>query len=233
MPNKKVSKKTLFAVQLALGYHFKNSDLLRQSLTHKSANETNYERLEFLGDAVLELIVSLELFRRFTKADEGQLTRARSSIVKRETLAKSAMKINLGTFLNLGEGELKSGGGQRSSILADALEALIGAVYIDGGDRACHQVVKKLLGPYLEVANPETIGKDAKTELQEYVQSKGIALPKYQVHNITGPSHAQIFTISCSIETLKTTEIAQGTNKREAEQAAAEKILILLKDQIQ
>ena len=232
MPSRQVSDQTLSAIQLALDYIFRKPDLLCLALTHKSANETNNERLEFLGDAVLELFVSLELFSRFANANEGQLTRARSNIVKRESLAKSAREINLGAFLNLGEGEQKSGGWQRSSILADALEALIGAVYIDGGAQACHRVVKKLLARYLEAADPDTIGKDAKTELQEYLQRKGITLPKYQVHNVTGPSHEQIFTISCSVEALKKTEMAQGSNKRIAEQAAAERVLNLLKDGI-
>ena len=233
MVKQEINEKTLSAVYSAIGYKFQQPELVLRALTHKSAREKNNERLEFLGDSVLGMIVSLELFSRFANANEGQLTRARSKIVRQDSLAESARRIGLGTFLYLGEGELRSGGWQRSSILADAVEALIGAVYIDGGFNSCHEMVTKLLTHSIEKANPDTIGKDAKTELQEYVQGKGIELPEYKVDEVTGPSHSQVFTVSCTVDALNKTEMAQGSSKRSAEQAAARKILKLLENGMQ
>jgi ribonuclease-3 len=186
------------------------------------------ERLEFLGDAVLSFVVSAELYQRFPNVDEGSLSRLRSSLVKGEALAVLARRMELGDYLNLGSGELKSGGFRRESILADALEAIIGAVYLDGGVEAARQFVLGLYGERLDQATPITHLKDPKTRLQEYLQARRRALPDYEVISMSGDDHDQTFVVRCVAEGLATPTEGIGNTRRKAEQAAAEEALTRL-----
>lgn len=208
-----------------LGYQFTDAGLLEQALTHRSVGSRNNERLEFLGDAVLSFIISGELFRRFTKMDEGRLSRLRAALVKGETLAKLARTLELGEYLRLGSGEMKTGGHRRESILADALEAVIGAVYLDSGVEAVGELVLRLFAERLEAASPETNLKDPKTRLQEYLQSRRLPLPVYSVLSVEGEPHDQTFEISCRIEGLAKETRGVGSSRRRAEQAAAQQAL--------
>lgn len=209
----------------ALDYHFTDKTLLRVALTHRSAGDSNNERLEFLGDALLGLIVAEELYSRFPQADEGQLTRLRASLVKGESLALIARRLRLGDCLELGEGERKSGGWQRDSILSNALEAVIGAMYLDAGLDVCRDRVIRLLSAMLATAVPETIEKDPKTELQEFLQARRLALPAYEVVSIDGEPHQQTFTVKCVSAGLDEPLTASGSSRRRAEQAAARRAL--------
>lgn len=208
-----------------LGYQFSDPELLEQALTHRSVGSRNNERLEFLGDAVLSFVISGELFGRFTKIDEGRLSRLRAALVKGETLAKLARKLELGEYLRLGSGEMKTGGHRRESILADALEAVIGAVYLDSGVEAVRDLVLRLFDERLEAASPETNLKDPKTRLQEYLQSRRLPLPVYSVLSVEGEPHDQTFEISCRIEGLAQATRGVGSSRRRAEQAAAQQAL--------
>ncbi len=212
----------LDSLQQQLGYQFKNLALITQALTHRSYAANNNERLEFLGDGALNYIIAHQLFERFQKLSEGDLSRLRAQLVKESTLYEIAQTLNLGEFLKLGEGELKSAGWRRPSILADALEALIGAVYLDGGHEAAEQLVIKLYTQKLTTIDPTIIDKDAKSLLQEYLQSRKIDLPDYQVVNIEGEAHAQTFQVSCNIINLKIHTTGEGTSRRAAEQHAAQ-----------
>lgn len=209
----------------AIRHVFKDPRLLEQALTHRSAGPTNNERLEFLGDSVLELVVSEYLYRRFERAAEGQLTRTRASIVKEPTLARVARSLALGDRLRLGGGELKSGGFDRDSILADALEALIGALYLDGGLAAARTFIQEHFAGELQSADPARIHKDPKTRLQEYLQSHGRELPVYEVTGVVGASHDQLFTIDCLIPDENRVFRGEAGSKRKAEQTAAAKAL--------
>lgn len=211
-----------------LGYDFENTALLDQALTHRSAASENNERLEFLGDALLDLVVADVLFRRFSKATEGDLSRLRASLVRQDTLAGVARGIGLGKYLILGEGELRSGGETRDSILADALEALLAAVYLDGGFEAARGLILSLIGECLGRATPSGEIKDPKTRLQEHLQSGKRRLPEYQVVDIAGSPHEQIFRVTCLLaDTGQATE-GSGTSRRRAEQDAAAKMLRIL-----
>lgn len=212
----------LDSLQQQLGYQFKNLALITQALTHRSYAANNNERLEFLGDGALNYIIAHQLFERFQKLSEGDLSRLRAQLVKESTLYEIAQTLNLGEFLKLGEGELKSAGWRRPSILADALEAIIGAVYLDGGHEAAEQLVIKLYMQKLTTIDPTIIDKDAKSLLQEYLQSRKIDLPDYQVVNIEGEAHAQTFQVSCNIIKLKIHTTGEGTSRRAAEQHAAQ-----------
>jgi ribonuclease III len=212
----------LDSLQQQLGYQFKNLALIAQALTHRSYAANNNERLEFLGDGALNYIIAHQLFERFQKLSEGDLSRLRAQLVKESTLYEIAQTLNLGEFLKLGEGELKSAGWRRPSILADALEAIIGAVYLDGGHEAAEKLVIKLYTQKLTTIDPTIIDKDAKSLLQEYMQSRKIDLPDYQVVNIEGEAHAQTFQVSCNIVNLKIHTIGEGTSRRAAEQHAAQ-----------
>ncbi len=212
----------LDSLQQQLGYQFKNLALITQALTHRSYAANNNERLEFLGDGALNYIIAHQLFERFQKLSEGDLSRLRAQLVKESTLYEIAQTLNLGEFLKLGEGELKSAGWRRPSILADALEALIGAAYLDGGHEAAEQLVTKLYTQKLTTIDPTIIDKDAKSLLQEYLQSRKIDLPDYQVVNIEGEAHAQTFQVSCNIINLKIHTTGEGTSRRAAEQHAAQ-----------
>jgi ribonuclease-3 len=208
-----------------LGYAFRDADLLEAALTHRSAQSRHNERLEFLGDAVLGLVSAEALWQRFPDATEGQLTRLRAQLVKRETLAAVARDLDLGQYLRLGPGELRSGGHARDSILADALEAVIGAVYLDGGLEAARRAIGLLLGDRLEAMTPESQPKDAKTRLQEHLQARRLALPAYAVLETRGEDHAQTFTVCCEVAALGLLVTAEGPSRRRAEQAAAEAML--------
>ncbi|MEO8509284.1 MAG: ribonuclease III, partial [Betaproteobacteria bacterium] len=182
-----------------LGYSFRQPELLRQALTHRSYGATNNERLEFVGDAVLNCAIGLALFQRFPALPEGDLSRVRASLVNQDTLARVARRLDLGSQIKLGEGEQKSGGGDRSSILADALEAVFGAVFVDGGFDAAYQVIVDCFGSVLETADPTALGKDPKTRLQEWLQARRMPVPEYTVTTTTGEAHAQTFEVECRI----------------------------------
>lgn len=205
----------------SIGYSFGNQDLLRQALTHRSHSATHNERLEFLGDSILNLAVSLELYERFPYEAEGELTRLRASIVNQQSLHAVAVQLGMGAYLLLGEGECRSGGAQRPSILADSVEALIGAVFLDGGFDAARSCVRRLFSAPLVAADPRTLGKDPKTMLQEFLQAKRIPLPSYNVVATTGGAHAQTFRVECVIPQLDIRTEGEGSSRRSAEQIAA------------
>jgi len=205
-----------------IGYQFTNQSLLQQALTHRSHGSQNNERLEFLGDGVLNFIIAHQLFQRFPKLSEGDLSRMRAQLVKEPTLCEIASSLGLGEHLRLGEGELKSGGWRRPSVLADALEAMVGAAYLDGGFEAAEQMVIRLFTPLLEKLNPKSIGKDPKSMLQEYLQSRKVDLPEYKVLATEGEAHCQTFRVECHIARLNISTNGEGTSRRAAEQQAAE-----------
>ena len=205
-----------------LGYDFKDPQLLQQALTHRSYSPEHNERLEFLGDSILGCVITKHLYASFPQLSEGELSRLRSNLVKEETLVILARQLGLGNHLRLGEGERKSAGFRRPSILADAVEALFGAVFLDGGFAAAEQVVLDLFVPYLEKVDLQTLGKDAKTMLQEYLQGRHIALPTYTVVGTQGAAHEQSFQVECAIPSLKITARGEGSSRRNAEQQAAQ-----------
>lgn len=208
-----------------LGYRFSNEALLEQALTHRSVGKRNNERLEFLGDSILSFVISTDLYHRFPEIDEGRLSRIRASLVKGETLAKLAVELSLGDFLHLGSGELKSGGFRRASILADALESVFGAVYLDSDIATVERLILRLFDERLQKLDPGKALKDPKTRLQEYLQAQQQPLPVYEVVDVRGKSHNQHFTISCRVEILPEAVLAEGTSRRKAEQQAAEEAL--------
>ncbi|WP_244815574.1 ribonuclease III [Caballeronia sp. Lep1P3] len=208
-----------------LRYEFRNAELLRQAMTHRSHSATHNERLEFLGDSVLNCVVAALLFQRFSKLDEGDLSRVRANLVKQQSLYEIAQALNVSECLRLGEGELRSGGFRRPSILADTLEAIFGAIFLDGGFDAAFTVIKRLYTPVLDHIDPRTIGKDAKTLLQEYLQGHKIALPTYTVVATHGAAHNQQFEVECSVPKLDVKVSGSGASRRAAEQAAAKKAL--------
>lgn len=199
--------------------------LYEAALTHRSASGRNNERLEFLGDAVLNLLAAELLYRRFPAAAEGDLSRLRSNLVSEGPLAQVAQSLSLGDELRLGSGELKSGGFRRDSILADALEALIGAVYLDRGIEAARELVERLAGPLLEALPSVDSLKDPKTRLQERLQSRALALPVYTVERVTGEPHAQHFSVLCEVASLGISTAGEGSSRRRAEQDAAQRLL--------
>jgi ribonuclease-3 len=208
-----------------LRYEFRNAELLRQALTHRSHSATHNERLEFLGDSVLNCAVAALLFQRFGKLDEGDLSRVRANLVKQQSLYEIAQALNIADGLRLGEGELRSGGFRRPSILADALEAIFGAIFLDGGFDAAQTVIKRLYVPILDHIDPRTLGKDSKTLLQEYLQGHKIALPTYTVVATHGAAHNQQFEVECTVPKLDVKVSGSGASRRAAEQAAAKKAL--------
>lgn len=208
------------------GYQFKQQELLEQALTHRSySRNVNNERLEFLGDSVLNLIISNYIYQRFANADEGDLSRIRASLVKEDTLAQIAREISLGDYIHLGGGELKSGGFRRASILSDALEALIGAIYLDSDYRQSETAVLRLFQQRLQAVDEGANFRDPKTQLQEYLQAQKKNLPNYQVEHTSGESHNQVFTISCSLVDLDVQSTGKGSSRKKAEQQAAQVIL--------
>lgn len=213
----------------ALGYEFRDIRLLEQALTHRSFGAANNERLEFLGDAVLNCVVSKTLFARFEKLQEGDLSRWRAGIVRQESLTGIANSISLGEYLRLGDGEQKSGGRQRPSIVADALEAVFGAVFVDAGFDAASQVISTLIQPGLLNIAPNESGKDAKTTLQEAMQARGLALPQYELIATHGAAHEQEFQVECQILELNIRTLGLGRSRRMAEQSAAKLAIAGLK----
>jgi len=204
-----------------IGYQFNKENLLHEALTHRSASSKNNERLEFLGDSILNFVIAAELFNRYSKLPEGDLSRIRASLVKKEGLALIANDLNLGEFLILGSGELKSGGYRRDSILADGVEAIFGAVYLDGGFDECRDLILRLYKEQLQSIPDPALLKDPKTRLQELLQSRKYALPEYDVVSISGKAHNQMFNVSCYIEALSITTQGKASNRRKAEQLAA------------
>ena len=212
----------------SLGYRFQDAALLQEAVTHRSAGSRNNERLEFLGDAVLGYVIAEALFAQFPEASEGQLSRLRASLVKRETLAAIARDLGLGDYLSLGSGELKSGGFRRDSILADALEAIFGAIVQDAGFATCRTTILGLFAERLGGLSAADGRKDPKTRLQEHLQSRKLELPVYSVQEITGKAHNQLFIIECRVEDLERSSQGRGSNRRRAEQAAAQAMLAQL-----
>jgi ribonuclease-3 len=211
------------------GHAFVDGSLLEQALRHRSAGSPHNERLEFLGDALLNLIIAEQLYVRWPKADEGAMTRARAELVRESTLADVARTLDLGKRLVLGPGEMKTGGHRRDSILADALEAVIAALYLDGGFDGCRNVVLRWFEPLLAALPPlHQVGKDAKTRLQEWLQARGWPLPVYAALSERGDEHDRIFEVSCTLSQPPMSASGEGSSRRAAEQAAAEALLARL-----
>jgi len=213
------------ALAARLGYAFKQPALLQQAITHRSFSATHYERLEFLGDSVLNLAVSAMLYERLNDLPEGDLSRVRANLVRQDTLAALADCLQLGACLRLGAGEHRSGGRERPSILADAVEAIIGAVYLDGGFEPAQQLVRELYKDTPLGVGKAAMQKDAKTALQEWLQGRKMALPKYSVEKTLGEAHQQTFQVACVVEEMKLQSTGSGASRRAAEQAAAEALL--------
>lgn len=208
-----------------LGHGFRDPVLLVRALTHRSYGASQNERLEFVGDAVLDCVIGVALYDRFPDLDEGDLSRVRASLVNQDTLARVARNLGIGPLLKLGEGEARSGGAERASILADALEALFGAVFVDAGFEAATGVIHRAYGDVLAGADPAVLGKDPKTRLQEWLQARKLRVPEYSVVATHGEAHAQVFEVECRIAELDLVTAAQGPSRRAAEQAAAEDAL--------
>lgn len=212
-----------------LDYSFKNIALLQQALTHRSADAHNNERLEFLGDSLLNTIIANALFHRFPQKNEGELSRLRAHLVKGDTLAKLAQTLDLGNFLYLGQGELKSGGYRRASILADALEAVFAGIFLDSDFITCERILLQLFSEHLKQECLEENLKDPKTQLQEFLQAKKILLPHYQLTKVEGEMHDQIFYVTCTVKTLNLHAEGKGTTRRKAEQEAAKNVFCQLR----
>jgi len=206
---------------LRIGYRFNDPGLLRRALTHRSHGAAHNERLEFLGDSVVNCVVALELYGKFPQLSEGDLSRLRANVVNQQSLASAAQQFAFGGELQLGEGELKSGGSRRPSMLADAVEAVVGAVFLDGGFDPARKVVRTLLGGLLDAIDPATSGKDPKTLLQEFLQGRKLALPCYSVVATRGEAHEQHFQVECAIPELGIRSLGEGASRRSAEQEAA------------
>ncbi len=217
------------ALQSRLGHRFADVRLLQRALTHRSFGADHNERLEFLGDAVLNLAVSSLLFERFSGSDEGDLTRVRAHLVREDSLHRAALGLGLPEVLCLSDGEARAGGAQRPSMLADAVEALIGAVYLDGGFEPAAQLVRQLFGELIDSTEADSWAKDAKTELQEWLQGRKLAVPAYRIVATRGQAHAQTFEVECAVATLGLAELGEGRSRRVAEQEAARRMLIKLK----
>ncbi len=212
----------------SIGYEFGNPGLADTALTHRSAGSCNNERLEFLGDAILGFVIADYLFVQFPEAAEGELSRLRAGLVKGDSLAQIARQLELGKFLNLGPGELRSGGHSRGSILADAAEALFAAIYLDGGYESARKIILALFDEKLSGLTKKSQQKDPKTRLQEVLQAKKLPLPVYTIVSITGEQHDQCFTVSCEVADLDLGTEGRGTSRRKAEQDAASQFLRLL-----
>lgn len=213
-----------------LGADFTESRIFREAVTHRSAGASNNERLEFLGDAVLGLVIADHLYTQFPDAKEGELSRMRSHLVRKETLAEIAKDIHLGDLVRLGPGELKSGGQQRETILADALEAVFASVYLLRGLTDAQQLARELFKSRLEILPSAIALKDPKSRLQELLQSRNLGLPRYDVIEAKGASHAQEFESRCTVVDLAVETTAWGSSKRKAEQACAQKVLDIIRD---
>jgi ribonuclease-3 len=219
----------LAALQQRLGYRYTQPELLRRALTHRSFSAEHNERLEFLGDAVLSLAISGLLYERHAGSDEGDLTRVRAHLVREDSLHRMALNLGLPEVLRMSEGELRGGGALRPSLLADALEALIGAVFLDGGFEAARAVVQRLFGEVIQATEVEGWAKDAKTELQEWLQARKVPVPAYRIKATRGQAHNQTFEVECAVATLGLAECGEGKSRRAAEQEAARRLLDALK----
>lgn len=215
-------------LERALAHDFARPELLRQALTHRSHSTPHNERLEFLGDSILNCVIAMLLFERFPALKEGELSRLRANLVRQEALAEISLGLGLGDALRLGEGELKSGGFRRPSILADALEAVVGALYLDGGFAAARGVIDRLYRSRIETIDPHHTGKDAKTALQEWLQGRKLPLPLYELIETHGEAHAQEFVVSCCLSALELAVTGRGASRRAAEQEAAQAALTRL-----
>lgn len=218
----------LAELERRLGYPFANPELARQAVTHRSFGTPHNERLEYLGDALLNCAVATLLYERFPKLPEGDLSRLRASLVNQSSLSEVAGRLGLGDLLRLGEGELKSGGFRRPSILADAFEALLGAVYLDSGFDSVRAAVERLMSEKLEGRDRLPVDKDPKTALQEHLQGRKLQLPRYSVQRTEGEAHDQTFTVECRVDDLGIVATGRGASRRVAEQAAAEGVLAQL-----
>ena len=214
-----------------LGVEIDQSELLEKALTHRSKSSKNYERLEFLGDSVLGFLIAAELYGRYPDLSEGELTRLRAALVRKETLASIARDIDLGNYLRLGGGELKSGGFDRDSILADSLEAVIGAIFVDQGIETARTIILRLFSSRLAKPEPDALEKDPKTLLQEYLQKNAIDTPEYSVDTVEGAAHDQYFVVTCKIAGIKETFSGEGRSRKKAEQDAARKALTAITEQ--
>ncbi len=212
-----------------LGYQFKQPKILKTALTHRSFSDENNERLEFLGDSIVNFIIAEVLYHRFPQAQEGALSRWRATLINRDTLGDLGRGFDLGRYLFLGPGELKSGGSERQSILSCAMEAIIGAVYLDNGFEAARECILRWYDSLINSLTKASSHKDPKTTLQEYLQSQHMSLPIYEVQSVEGESHQQIFIVSCSVENITEKTLGKGTSRRRAEQDAAEAMLGILK----
>jgi ribonuclease-3 len=218
----------LTALQQRLGHRFADDALLARALTHRSAGAEHNERLEFLGDAVLQTAVSALLYDRFAGSDEGDLTRVRAHLVREDSLARTALALGLPEVLRVSEGEARGGGARRPSILADCLEALIGATFLDGGFAAAQALVQRLFSEVVSGTDIDSWSKDAKTELQEWLQARKLPVPGYRIVATRGQSHAQTFDVECAVPSLGVTERGEGKSRRSAEQEAARRMLVTL-----
>ena len=219
----------LEALQRRIGHRFDDARLLSRALTHRSFGADHNERLEFLGDAVLSVVISGLLYERFEGSDEGDLTRVRAHLVREESLHRVALQLAVPEVLHLGDGEARGGGAQRASILADALEALIGATFVDGGFDAARTVVTGLFGEIISTTDIASWSKDAKTELQEWLQARRLPVPTYRISATRGQAHAQTFEVECVVPALSLVEQGVGRSRRVAEQEAARRMLDALK----
>ena len=217
------------ALQRRLGYRFVEANLLRRALTHRSFGAEHNERLEFLGDAVLNVAVSSLLYERLSGSDEGDLTRVRAHLVREDSLHRVALMLGLPDVMRLSDGETRGGGAQRASILADAVEAIIGAVHLEGGYGAALELVRSLFGEVIDSTEADSWTKDAKTELQEWLQARRMPVPVYRIIATRGEKHAQIFDVECAVAALGLTERGEGRSRRLAEQEAARRLLDVLK----
>lgn len=217
------------ALQQRLGHRFSDESLLQRALTHRSFGAGHNERLEFLGDAVLSTAISALLYERFSGSDEGDLTRVRAHLVREDSLYRAALVLGLPQVVRLSEGEARGGGAQRPSILADAVEAIIGAAFLDSGYPAALELVRRLFGEVIQATEADSWSKDAKTELQEWLQARRIAVPGYRITATRGQAHAQLFEVECAVPALSVTEQGEGRSRRIAEQAAAKRMLQVLK----
>jgi ribonuclease III len=215
-------------LEQALGYRFIQPELLRQALTHRSHSSPHNERLEYLGDSVLNCTIATLLFEHFPSLKEGDLSRLRANLVRQESLADIAADLQVGDALRLGEGELKSGGFRRPSILADALEAIFGAIYLDAGFDAAHATIEQLYRSRIDSIDPRNMGKDAKTALQEWLQGRRLPLPHYELAETHGEAHAQEFVVNCSIPSIDLQVTGRGPSRRAAEQEAAQSAIAKL-----
>ena len=218
------------ALQQRAGHRFADASLLKRALTHRSFGADHNERLEFLGDAVLSLAISSLLYDHFSGSDEGDLTRVRAHLVREESLHRAALQLGLPELLFLSEGEARGGGAQRPSILADALEAIIGAAFLDGGFTAARAMVERMFGEIIATTDQGSWSKDAKTELQEWLQARHLPVPVYRIVATRGQAHAQTFEVECAVPALTLAELGEGRSRRIAEQEAARRMIVALND---